>query len=544
MSTNSLLYPHSVHVKIFCRLILFLYKAQTTARSSLRQKSSNAVQRKKQATTMSKAPAPYLDLKQSLNQQLVMTPQLQQAIKLLQLNNLELSEFVETELEKNPLLEKDDSKPSDADAPQDAPAESKDSLDTQFDDSWTGNENAQTTPQEQDHSTNMSMTGASSTGGSASFDNPDFNFENRLESEKSLREHLIDQLTIACDDPRDRMVGSLLIDQLDESGYLRADTTALADQLTCSEDRIDRLLTTMKGFDPTGICAANLEECLALQLEEKGTLDAPMQNLLDNLKLIADHDMKKLGDICGVNETYLADMMAEIRALNPKPAGLFDHLIVQTAIPDVFMKRRPRNLGGGWHVELNTETLPRVLVNQEYYTTVASSASRKEDKDYLTSQLGSANWLIRSLEQRAQTILKTAAAIIEEQDAFFNYGIEFLKPLTLKNIAEEIEMHESTVSRVTAGKYIGTPRGIFELKFFFSTALISDSGIAHSAESIKARIKTLIDDEDSAKILSDDKLVTLLKAENIDLARRTVAKYREGMNIGSSVQRRKQKKNQ
>jgi RNA polymerase sigma-54 factor len=488
---------------------------------------------------MNQRVAPYLDLKQSLNQQLVMTPQLQQAIKLLQLNNLEVSEFVEEELEKNPLLEKVDNSPEDTTSTN--PKEAKDNIDQEFDDSWTGNENA---PQEQDHSNTMSVTGASSSGSNTNFDDPDFNFESRLETEKSLRQHLIDQLTIACSDARDRMVGIYIIDQIDESGYLRIPPNKLAEQIGCSPERLEKLLLIMKGFDPTGIFAANLEECLALQLEEKATLDAPMKKLLDNLNLITEYDPKKLASICGVNEAYLADMMSEIRALNPKPAGLFDHIIVQTAIPDIFMKRLPRNEGGGWRVELNNETLPRVLINQEYYTTVASTAARKEDKEYISNQLNSANWLIRALDQRAQTILKTATAIIEEQDAFFNYGIEFLRPLTLKDIAETIEMHESTVSRVTTGKYIGTPRGIFELKFFFSTALISDNGMAHSSESIKARIKTLIDQEDPKKILSDDKLVEILKKENIDLARRTVAKYREGLNIGSSVQRRKQKRNQ
>jgi RNA polymerase sigma-54 factor len=487
---------------------------------------------------MSKAQSPYLDLKQTLGQQLVMTPQLQQAIKLLQLNNLELAEYIEEELEKNPLLEKGDNKSTDSDdydnETGDAPEQ--DNIDREFSENWQDS----SSPAEQDHSTNSSM--SSTSGGSLKFDDPDYNFENRLEDQKSLREHLIDQLTIACDDPRDRMVGSLLIDQLDENGYLRLEHEKLAEQLSCSLERIERLLAIMKGFDPTGIFAADLSECFALQLEEQNALDEPMRKFLANLELLGRHEHKKLADICGVNETYLHDMIAEIRRLNPKPAGLFDHLVVQTAIPDIFMKRLPKNVGGGWRVELNNDTLPRVLVNQEYYTTVASSAVRKEDKEYLSSQLNAANWLVRSLDQRAQTILKTAAAIIEEQDAFFNYGIEFLKPLTLKDIAAEIEMHESTVSRVTTGKYIGTPRGIFELKFFFSTALISESGTAHSSESIKARVKTLIDNEDPKKILSDDQIVTILKNEGIDLARRTVAKYREGLNIGSSVQRRREKK--
>jgi RNA polymerase sigma-54 factor len=298
----------------------------------------------------------------------------------------------------------------------------------------------------------------------------------------------------------------------------------------------------MKGFDPTGIFAADLAECMALQLEERGQLDEPMRTLLENLNMIADHDFKALADKCGVNETYLQDMLGEIRSLNPKPAAEFDHLVVQTAIPDVLMKRLPKNLGGGWRVELNTETLPRVLVNNEYYTEVAKSATQKKDKEYLSTQLQNANWLIRAMDQRAQTILKVAAEIIEQQDAFFNYGIEFLKPLKLSDIAEEIDMHESTVSRVTTNKYIGTPRGIFELKYFFSTALVSEDGTSHSSEAIKARIKALVDAEDPKKILSDDKIVDLLKGEGIDLARRTVAKYREALHIGSSVERRKAKK--
>lgn len=501
---------------------------------------------------MNKPLGPYLDLKQTQSQQLVMTPQLQQAIQLLQMNNMDLTEYVEGELEKNPLLEKDESNSGNDNDPstdidgtrhENAQSES-DHIESQFEQSWSGDETSSgENAQGQDHSSATSgMNNISGSGGSIKFDSPEYSLENRMSDEKSLREHLSDQLMIACNDARDRAIGSLMIDQLTENGYLRTTPKELANQLGCSIERIEKLLHIMQGFDPTGIFALDLKECLALQLEEKDALDAPMKTLLQNLDKIADHDYTALCNICGVNETYLHDMISEIRALNPKPASLFDHVVVQTAVPDIFMRKLPANLGGGWKVELNNDTLPKVLVNQEYHTIVSQSAVRKEDKEYLTSQMNAANWLIRALDQRAQTILKTAAAIIEEQDAFFNYGIEFLKPMTLKDIAEEIEMHESTVSRVTSGKYIGTPRGIFELKFFFSTALVSASGAAHSAEAIKARIKTLIDAEDPKKILSDDKIVTILKEEGIDLARRTVAKYREAMHIGSSVQRRKQKK--
>jgi len=462
-----------------------------------------------------------LSLKQSQN--LVMTPQLQQAIKLLQLNNMEISEFIEEELENNPLLEKQE---------------------TAQEDKNTADENATDKKEEPvkddfDAGSAMADVGA---GGNTSFDKLDNAFENSISKPETLRDHLMKQLQISITEPRDQMIAALLIDQLDEAGYLRTSVTKLSEKLSCSTERLGRVLDVLKQFDPTGIFARDLEECLRLQLDEQGKLGKPTKILLENLKMLADHDFKKLAELCDVNETYLKDMIGDIKSLNPKPAGDFDHIVVQTAVPDVLMKRLPKNLGGGWRVELNTDNLPKVLVNNQYYTEVSSTATQKKDKEYLTNKLSSANWLVRSLDQRAQTILKVAAAIIEEQDSFFNYGIEFLKPLTLKVIAEEIEMHESTVSRVTNNKYIGTPRGIFELKYFFSTALVSKDGTSHSAESIKARIKTLTDEEDVKKILSDDKIVDILKSEGIDIARRTVAKYREALHIPSSVQRRKQKK--
>ena len=480
-----------------------------------------------------------LDLRQS--QQLVMTPQLQQAINMLQMSNVELTELVEEELATNPLLEKDERDPTVGDDhASESPGEAQsaaeqdagtDAIDAAFEKSNTNDDF--------DPGSSMAEIGA---GGNLKFEDADSAFENRMSADKSLREHLIDQLNVACEDNRDRMIGAMLIERLDESGYLREDLDELVEKLGCSEERLYKLLKIMKGFDPTGIFASDLADCMALQLVERGQLDGPMTTLLDNLYMIGEHDFEGLAKVCGVNDTYLRDMIDEIKALNPKPAGEFDHLVVQTAVPDVIMKRLPKNLGGGWRVELNTETLPRVLVNNEYYTEVSKGASQKKDKEYLSTQLQNANWLVRAMDQRAQTILKVAAEIIEQQDAFFNYGIEFLAPLKLTDIASEIEMHESTVSRVTTNKYIGTPRGLFELKYFFSTALVSASGASHSAEAIKARIKALIDEEDPKKILSDDKIVTILKGEGIDLARRTVAKYREGMHIGSSVQRRKEKK--
>ncbi len=471
------------------------------------------------------------------SQNLVMTPQLQQAIKLLQFSNMELSEFVEEELAQNPLLEKDESEQPENE--EQAKKEETDSLEGNFDDVWTGNESANNTASDFDPGSNMANVGA---GGNTNFDSAEQSFENRMSREVTLREHLGEQLHVSFSDPRDRMIGAMLIDRLDESGYLREGQEELTELLACKPARIEKLLRTMKGFDPTGIFAKDLNECLALQLEEQGRLDAPMQKFMEHLDLLAAHDHEKLASLCGVNETYLQDMVAEIRELNPKPAGEFDHLVVQTAIPDVLMKRLPKNMGGGWRVELNSETLPKVLVNNTYYTEVAQAAKDKKDKSYLNEQLQNANWLVKAMDQRAKTILKVAGEIIEEQEPFFLYGIEFLRPLTLKDIAVRIDMHESTVSRVTNNKYIGTPRGIFELKYFFSTALGTGED-AHSAEAVKAKIKNLIDAEDPAKVLSDDKIVEFLQKEEIDIARRTVAKYREAMRIPSSVQRRKEKKN-
>lgn len=485
-----------------------------------------------------------LDLRQSQN--LVMTPQLQQAIKLLQMNNVELSEFLESEMEKNPLLEKGEPEggPAEGEDQQPEARVERDNVEQDFDEVWTGNEAETPTRAEEpsgDYEGGNYLTGVGA-GGNRNFDDPELSLENTLAKTVTLREHLLQQLFVDMEDARDRMIGALLIDMLDESGYLRIDTEELVARLGASKERIESILGRLKKFDPTGVFARDLPDCLGLQLEEQGKLDTPMRILLQNLNLLADHDIDGLAKLCDVNTTYLQDMIADIKALNPRPISEFDHFIVQTVVPDAIMKPIPKSEGGGWRVELNNDTLPRVLVNQQYYAEITARTRDKKDKEYITSQMNSASWLVKALDQRAKTILKVAAEIIEQQDAFFLFGIEFLRPLTLKDIAEKIEMHESTVSRVTSNKYIGTPRGLFELKYFFSTALVSADGTAHSAESIKARVKTLIDAETPDNILSDDSIVEILQKEGIDLARRTVAKYRDMLHIPSSVQRRKQKK--
>ena len=478
-------------------------------------------------------------LTQTLNfkqqQNLVMTPQMQQAVKLLQMNNIELQAFLEEEMVQNPLLEKIEAEPEAGETGAN-------------EDTDKSNENDESPPEtvhedareDFDAGNKMADVGA---GGNSSFNDDLPDFEERLIRQKTLREHLNEQLHIDADTILEKSIGALLIDRLDESGYLRDDVITLATQIGCSETTIESVLLRLKKFDPTGVFAHDLAECLALQLEEQGELTESFQILLQNLPLLAQHDYKKLSKICNVDEDELSEMTALLRTLNPRPSSKFEHVVAQTAIPDVLMKSLPKNIGGGWRVELNTDTLPRVLVNQQYYTDVSARTKDKGEREYLTTQLNNASWLVKALEQRAMTILKVASEIVERQDGFFLYGIEFLKPLTLREIAEAIDMHESTVSRVTTGKFIGTPRGLFELKFFFSSSIEGADGTAISSQSVKARIKALTDAETVENILSDDDLVEALNKEGMNVARRTVAKYREAMGIQSSVQRRRIKKN-
>ena len=481
---------------------------------------------------VSMAIGPRLDLRQS--QSLTMTPQLQQAIKLLAMSNQELAAFVESELEKNPLLEREEGSPEpSADTPSAESSSSEDSGDAQ-----TSSE-----PGSYDATANDSFANVGK-GGSSNFETSDFGLENTMADEKSLRAHLTEQIHIEFRDARTLGIALLLIDFLDESGYCRGDLDKLAERLGCARELIEIVILRLQHLDPPGIFARSLAECLAIQLREKNRLDPAMKALLDNLDLLAKHDLKALKSACGVDEADLKDMIAEIKSLDPKPALAFDHFVSQTVVPDVYMRTLPKSKGGGWTVELNNDTLPRVLVNQVYCTEVSKSARSKEDKEYINTQLATANWLVKAMDQRAQTILKTAAEIITQQEAFFTYGVEFLKPLVLKDVADVIGMHESTVSRVTTNKYIGTPRGAFELKYFFSSGVGStDGGGAEFASgAVQARIKSLIDAEKPSSILSDDDIAAALKADGIDVARRTVAKYREAMKIASSVQRRRQKK--
>jgi RNA polymerase sigma-54 factor len=344
---------------------------------------------------------------------------------------------------------------------------------------------------------------------------------------------------LAITKPAQRMIGQYLIDLVDEAGYISGDLGAAAEKLGTSAAEIEAVLSVLQSFDPPGICARDLAECLTLQLKERNRFDPAMAALIARLDLVAKRDFAALKKVCGVGDEDLADMIAEIRRLNPKPGLALGSALVQPIVPDVFVRPGP---DGGWIVELNSDTLPKVLVNQSYYAEVSATARRDTDKSYLAECLQSATWLVRALDQRARTILKVSHEIVRQQDGFFARGVEHLRPLNLKTVAEAISMHESTVSRVTANKYMATSRGIFELKYFFTSAIAAaHGGEAHSAEAVRHRIKQLIDAETAGDILSDDTIVDKLREAGIDIARRTVAKYREAMRIPSSVQRRREK---
>ncbi len=500
-----------------------------------------------------------LQMRQS--QALVMTPQLMQAIKLLQLSNLDLAAYVEEELERNPFLEHasegeqpapertmDTAEPAATNGhdaqPTDWVNEDLDTsratiearLDTDLDNVFP-DDASQTSPQPKMEELPTAYADWGRTGGSR--EDGDYNLEAFVSAELTLAGHLAEQLALAIADPVRRMIGQYLVDLVDEAGYLSGDLSGVAEKLGAPAAEVEAVVAILQGFDPPGVCARNLTECLTIQLKDRNRFDPAMQALVGRLDLLAKRDLAGLRRLCGVGDEDLTEMIAEIRALNPKPGLAFGSTVVQPIVPDVFVRPGP---DGAFLVELNSDTLPKVLVNQIYHAKLSKNAVKDTDKTFLTESMQSATWLIRALDQRAKTILKVSTEIVKQQDAFFVHGVQHLKPLNLKTIADAISMHESTVSRVTANKYMATNRGIFELKYFFTSSIsASDGGDAHSAEAVRHRIKQLIDGENPSSILSDDTIVEVLRGAGIDIARRTVAKYRDALRIPSSVQRRREK---
>jgi RNA polymerase sigma-54 factor len=466
-----------------------------------------------------------------------MTPQLQQAIKLLALSNLEIEAFIAEEVEKNPLLEaqQTDEVVRPERVERDEPAGADELL--------GGTATAE--PIDVDYATEshqqdcvsdggggfdgaLSMTGSGGAGGE------DLDFDSFADKAGTLADHLLAQAG-AVIDGADWFIAQHLIDQIDEAGYLSVPLLDIAGRLGTPLARVEAVLARIQTLDPTGVGARDLAECIALQAKEADRYDPCMARLIENLDLLARGEIARLKRMCGVDDEDMADMIRELRGYDPKPGCRYGGEPALAVTPDLFVVRTKT----GWGIELNAATLPRVLVNRRYYHELSHGPQDKASKAWLSEALASANWLIKALDQRQRTIIKVAAEIVKQQEAFFLHGVAHLRPMTLARVAEAIEMHESTVSRVTSNKYLSCARGVFELKYFFTSAIsASDGGDAVSAEAVRSAIRALIAGE-GAKILSDDTLVDLLQAKGFDIARRTVAKYREAMGIGSSVQRRR-----
>lgn len=501
---------------------------------------------------------PRLDLRQS--QSLVMTPQLQQAIKLLALSNLEIETFIGEALEANPLLDVGGPPPASderGEAPPDTPrltsletspvdrliGEGRGGEDRPLDNEIPASERERDTGDgherpDSDYSQN-DWGGDLRLGGGE--DGP--GIDQHGGGETSLVEHLDAQLGTATDDDLLRGIARYLIGLLDEAGYLPLTLGEIAIDLSVAVEDAEAGLAVLQSLDPTGIGARTLSECIALQAREADRYDPCMARLIDNLDLVARGDLPRLKRICGADDEDIADMLAELRGYDPKPGLRFGGEPGAAVVPDILVTPAKAKEGEqpGWDIALNEATLPRLIVNRGYFVELRRGCTDKASRHWLSEKLTDANWLIKALDQRQKTILKVAAELVRQQDGFFHHGVSQLKPLTLRTVAEAIGMHESTVSRVTSNKYLNCPRGTYELKYFFTSGVAAASGEGASAEAVKAAIRQLIDAEDPKAILSDDTLVDLLKGKGFELARRTVAKYREAIGLGSSVQRRRQK---
>ncbi|MPT48729.1 MAG: RNA polymerase factor sigma-54 [Sphingobium sp.] len=498
---------------------------------------------------------PRLDLRQS--QSLVMTPQLQQAIKLLALSNIELETHIAEEVERNPLLELVRAGEGPEESAPNGPTEARNNAealtadagsdammrdgavmtDSPLDVEGGPEDGADRGAREEGTDAAASAIGAGDSFLSVGYSENGPDFDSFASADISLQEHLMEQARLRLSD-MDLLIASQLIGQMDDSGYLEVELFNIADALGLPLARIEAVLAVIHGFDPVGVGARSLSECLALQAKEADRYDPAMATLIANLDLLAKRALPQLRRICGVDEEDLFDMIRELRGYDPKPGLRFSSNDSHGVIADVFVTPR----GQGWAIEINAATLPQILINRHYHAELLDGAQDKASKTWLTECMTSANWLVRALDQRQRTIIRVVAEIVRQQEEFFRRGVSGLRPMTLKAVADAIDMHESTVSRVTSNKYLSCPRGLYELKYFFTSAIASvDGGEGASAEAVKSRIQALISGEDARKILSDDTLVDLLKAEGFDIARRTVAKYRESLGIGSSVQRRRQK---
>ncbi len=477
---------------------------------------------------------PSLSVRQS--QQLVLTPQLTQAIKLLQLSNLELEAYIAEELSKNPLLEaRTDEESEQSAAPIDAAETEGDEApeDPGADDLILAHADDDR-PLDVDWTAEALETDSfADVVGSAASEEP-FDLDRVEYSAASLAQHLIDQLHGASGDVGD--LARIMAEMTDDTGYLSVPLRDIAESTGASIDLAEKALGLLQSLEPPGVGARSLAECLALQAKAADRYDPAMARLIDNLDLLSKGRLGNLKRICGVDDEDLADMIRELRSYDPKPGCQFSAVPAENVSPDVFV----RETRGGYSIELNQATLPRLLVNRRYYQELKSGPQDKRSRAWLSECLQSANWLVKALDQRARTIVKVVSEIVKRQQGFFDRGVSALKPMTLREVAEAIEMHESTVSRVTSNKYLLCDRGLYELKYFFGSGVASAEGDGAAAEAVKAAIRDIVAAE--IDVLSDDAIADLLKTKGFDVARRTVVKYRESMGIGSSIQRRRQRK--
>jgi RNA polymerase sigma-54 factor len=500
-------------------------------------------------------------LQQRQSQQLVMTPQLQLSLKILQFNSLELNEFVENELQNNPLLEaeakeerdnsdddfsvessENNAENSEGDEREthedfDNPKDNSELLDTGADDSWNTSESSSLEPsgdslyyEDAKNNTSYEPTDAGSI------------IEKTYSEAESLRDFLNQQIDVDFYNLERKLIAYHLVDMLDKNGFLSSETLEddldnLAKNLGTSRDVIDDVIEDLKGFEPVGVFARNLKDCLKIQLEAQDRLDPSMEKFIDNLELLAKGEIAKLAKICDVDKDEIEYLTKEVKQLNPRPASGFENIQVETKQIDIFLRKEK----GKWTIELNNEVMPKVLLNKKYYQEVKAKSKDENSKKYLNEQFASANWLIRAITQRAETMMKVTNELVLEQSEFFENGINYLRPMIMRDIAEKVGVHESTVGRVVNGKYISTPRGVFELKFFFTSSIgNSTGGSDYSSQTVKHQIKELIEQEE--KILSDEDIAQILKSRGIDCARRTVAKYREAQNIPTSAERKRSRK--
>ena len=486
---------------------------------------------------------PRLDLRQS--QSLVMTPQLQQAIKLLALSNLEIETFIGEALEANPLLDLGTAEPAPAEAVEAPPEVRRTTLESSpVDQLVSEGRGSEDRPLDIDPATldrDRDTGDFGDWGGDLRTGGGEYGpaIDERASAGETLAEHLEAQIGAVTSDRRLAAMARHLVGLLDEAGYLPVPLRDVADELGVPLAEAEAALALVQSLDPTGVGARGLSECIALQAIEADRHDPAMARLIENLDLVARGEFARLKRMCGVDDEDFADMLAELRGYDPKPGLRFGGGGGEAVTPDILISARA---DGGWDIRINQATLPRLIVNRDYYVEMRSTCTGKDERGWLSEKLADANWLIKALDQRQKTILKVASEIVKQQDGFFRHGVSHLKPLTLRTVAEAVSLHESTVSRVTSNKYLLCDRGTYELKYFFTSGVAAADGEgAVSAEAVKAAIRQLIDAEDPRAILSDDALVDLLKARGFDLARRTVAKYREAIGLGSSVQRRRQK---